>query len=157
TGRIDAKESLEHARLRLERNAGALVDDADRVLAGALAERDGDGAAIRRMLDGIVEEIEHEAAELVGVALERGLDEFEEAHLNRMLGGEGVNDANRRLNHFVEMHELAPLADVAGIGPREEKEIVDDAGESASGVAHDGDRGAVRLFRAMRLRQRDVG
>src|SRR6185437_16339457 len=48
-------------------------------------------------------------------------------------------------------------ADVAGIGTREEKEIVDDAGESASGVAHDGDRGAVRLFRAMRLRQRDVG
>ncbi len=74
TRRIDTVEPFENAVERILRNADALVHDTDRhfvgVLAGAVADRDGDRGVLRRVVDGVLHQILHRGFDGVGVGFD---------------------------------------------------------------------------------------
>ena len=61
------------------------------------------------------------------------------------------------MHDLLEIDVLAVLDRDARVGPREQKEIVDDARHSARGALHHAERRAIVGLRASRLGQRDVG
>src|SRR5687767_3017158 len=72
---VGAKEAIEDAVVKVGGDAGAVVGDGD-VVPGAVAVHvDDDAAAGVRVFDGVVDEVEHDAAEQVGIAVEWRIDE----------------------------------------------------------------------------------
>jgi len=65
---IELDEAVEDPPLIGGRNARAVVADADAHRVGVLAHLDGDGAALRRMLDGVLQDVQNQPTEQILVA-----------------------------------------------------------------------------------------
>ena len=156
TGFIGPEKALEDVRNRFRRDSHPGIGNAQ---ANALTlgfENRLHLAARRRVADGIVEEIHHQAAEQFLISAK--LDVFGPAALDRDLAGGGqCLDGTAAIGQQVVQIEVVGLQlDVAGIGARQVEQVVHQVREAPRFVENDGERFPV-LGGAANLRKGHVG
>ena len=134
---VDAVEAVEDLRLVLFGDADARVADgkAHPALLRALVAH-GDAAAVRRVLDGVVDEDQHELADLLLVGLDLNLRQVIRLQVDLLLLGERLHEARRLLDERREIELLRLELQRLVVAARDDEQVADELRHLLDLVAH---------------------
>ena len=145
-------KAVENVRRGFGRNAEAGIGNGDAKLRAVGFERCRNLAARRRVADGVIQQVDHQAAQQVLVAAKGNILAGAAFQLDGARRRQRLHGAAALGDQVVEIELLDAQLDVSGIGARQVEQIVHQAREAARFVQHDAERCLVFGGRALARR-----
>ncbi len=154
--RIELDEAIEDPLLIGRRDAWPAILDADVHGAGILADIDADRTAGRRMLHGVLQDVQHQLAQQILVSAKRDLRRARRVDRDAAPGRQDVHRAPAVGDELIEIQIDRPQRMTAGVRAREHEHVLDEPAQTLRLAANDGDRLTVFVFIAMIAAERHL-